>query len=121
MKRIAFTLIEVLVALSIVSIGLIALIKTESQQSLNLHHLEQKTIANLVASNLAVENRLKKNLSIGFNNGNYPLGNQTWYWQSNLNKTPNEQILKLSLHVFTDKKAMDEDKAMTQLELYLSK
>ena len=53
MKLKAFTLIEVLVALSIVSIGLIALVKTESQQSLNLERLERKTIANLVVSNLS--------------------------------------------------------------------
>jgi type II secretion system protein I len=120
-RRSAFTLIEVLVALSIVSIGLIALIKTESQQSQNLYHLEQKTIANLVTSNLAVENRLKKNLSIGFSNGSYPLGNQTWYWQSNLNPTPNNQIFKLSLLVFIDKQAKSDNKSISQLELYISK
>jgi len=117
----AFTLIEVLVALSIVSIGLIALIKTESQQSQNLGHLQQKTIANLVASNLGVENRLKKNHPLGFSNGDYKLGNQTWYWQSNLNPTTNDEIFKLSLHVYTDKKAMDNKKSISQLELYLSK
>ncbi len=60
MKRKSFTLIEILVALSIVSIGLIALIKAQSQQAQNISHLEQKTIANIVTSNLAFENRLKK-------------------------------------------------------------
>ena len=117
----AFTLIEVLVALSIVSIGLIALTKSESQQSQNLYRLEQKTIANLVISNLAVENRLKENHSIGFRNGSYLMGNQAWYWQSNLNATPNDQILKLSLLVYTDKNGLNNKNPITQLELYLSK
>jgi general secretion pathway protein I len=121
MKKKSFTLIEVLVALSIVSIGLIALTKTESQQSQNLHRLEQKTIANLVASNLAVESRLKGNHSIGFSNGNYQLGNRTWYWQSNLNKTPNDQILKMLLLIYSDKKAMNKKKSIARLELYLAK
>jgi len=121
MNKKAFTLIEVLVALSIVSIGLITLAKSESQQSQNLHRLEQKTIANLVASNLAVENRLSANHAIGFKNGNYPMGNQIWYWQSSLNATPDDQILKFSLFVFADKKAMDNKNSSAQLELYLSK
>ena len=121
MKLKAFTLIEVLVALSIVSIGLIALVKTESQQSLNLERLERKTIANLVLSNLSVENRLKKNHSLGFSNGNYKLGNQTWYWQSNLNPTPVNKIHKLSLFVYIDKKEIDNKNAIAQSELYLSK
>ena len=121
MNKKAFTLIEVLVALSIVSIGLIALTKSESQQAQNLYRLEQKTIANLVASNLAVENRLIKNHSIGFKNGNYAMDNQIWHWQSNLNATPDDQILKLSLLVFADKKAMDNKNSTAQLELYLSK
>ena len=121
MKRKSFTLIEILVALSIVSIGLIALIKAQSQQAQNLSHLEQKTIANIVTSNLAFENRLKKNHILGFSNGSYLLGDRTWYWQSNVNPTPEVDILKMSLSVFTDKKARDDKKSISQLELYLPK
>ena len=121
MKRKSFTLIEILVALSIVSIGLIALIKAQSQQAQNISHLEQKTIANIVTSNLAFENRLKKNPTLGFSNGSYLLGDRTWYWQSNVNPTPEVDILKMSLSVFTDKKARDDKKSISQLELYLPK
>ena len=121
MKNKAFSLIEVLVALSIVSIGLIALVQTESQQSQNLQHLEQKTIASLIASNLAVENRLKQNQSIGFSNGRYPMGNQTWPWESNLNETANDQIFKLIVSVYSDKKTMGSKEPIAQLELYIPK
>ena len=121
MKNKAFSLIEVLVALSIVSIGLIALVQTESQQSQNLHRLEQKTIAGLIASNLAVENRLKQNQSIGFSNGRYPMGNQTWLWESNLNETPNDQIFKLIVSVYSDKKTMGSKEPIALLELYIRK
>ena len=121
MKHKSFTLIEILVALSIVSIGLTVLIKAQSQQAQNLSHLEQKTIANLVTSNLALENRLRKNHTLGFSNGSYLLGNRTWYWQSNVNPTPDVDILKLSLSVFTDKKSMDDKQSISQLELYLPK
>ena len=121
MKKKSFTLIEVSVALSIVSIGLIALTQTGSQQSQNLHRLEQKNIANLVASNLAVESRLTENHAVGFTNGRYKMGNQTWYWQRNLNKTPDDQILKMSLLVYPDKQAMGDKKPTAQLEIYLAK
>ena len=121
MKFKSFTLVEILVALSIVSIGLIALVKAESQQSINLSILEQKTIANLVVSNLAVQNRLTKNHALGFSNGNYQLGNRTWYWQSNANPTADTDILKLSLGVFIDKKSRDGKQPISQLELYLPK
>ena len=120
MKK-ASTLIELLVALSIVSIGLIALTKSESQQSQNLYRLEQKTIANLVASNLSVENRLKENHTIGFRNGNYPMGNYTWFWQINTSSTPNDDILKLSLNVYNSKKALNNKNSTSQLELFVSK
>ena len=121
MKNKAFTLIEVLVALSIVSIALIALVQTESQQSQNLQRLEQKTIASIVASNLAAENRLKKNQSIGFSNGKYSMGNQTWLWETNLNETPNDQIFKLIVYVYSDKKTMGGNEPIAQLELYIRK
>ena len=121
MKNKAFTLIEVLVALSIVSIGLIALVQTESQQSQNLQRLQEKTIASLVASNLAAENRLKNNQAIGISNGSYPMGNQIWPWESNLNETANDQIFKLMVSVYSDKKTMASKEPIAQLELYIPK
>ena len=121
MKKRSFTLLELLIALSIVSIGLISLVKSETQQSQYLHQLEQKNIANLVISNLAVERRLQKNHSIGYKNGSYPMGRNTWYWQSNTNATANDQIIRMSLLVFPDKQAMSDKKSAAQLELYLAK
>ena len=78
-------------------------------------------IANLVASNLSVENRLKENHTIGFRNGNYQMGNNTWYWQINTSSTPNDGILKLSLNVFNSKKALNNKNSTSQLELFVSK
>lgn len=121
MKQQGFTLIEVLVALSITSVGLIGLIKAQTQSTQNIAILQQKTLANLVASNLAVEKRLGKQNSLGFKNGEYRLGKQIWYWQSNTNPTPNTDIVKLSLLVFTTKQRMSNKQPASQLELYLPK
>jgi len=121
MRQKGFTLIEVLVALSIASVGLISLIKAQTQSTKNLEILQHKTLANLAASNLAVEMRLNKTHPIGFKNGQYKLGRQYWYWQSNTNSTPNENIVKLSLSIFTNKQKMNDKQASSQLDLYLKK
>ena len=121
MKQTGFTLIEVLVALSIASVGLIGLIKAQTQSTQNLEILQHKTLANLVASNLAVEMRLNHKHPLGFKNGEYQLGKQHWYWQSNTNQTPNAEIVKLSLSVFSSKQRMNDKQTSSQLDLYLNK
>lgn len=121
MKQLGFTLIEVLVALSISSIGLIALIKAQTQSAQNLQILQHKTLANLAASNLAVEMRLASQSSLGFKNGEYQLAKQHWYWQSNTSSTPNSNIVKLSLSIFANKQKMSNKQPSSQLDLYLNK
>ncbi len=121
MKQQGFTLIEVLVALSIASVGLIGLIKAQTQSVQNLAHLQQKTLANLVASNLAIEKRLSSPQALGFKNGEYKMGKQIWYWQTNTNPTPSADIIKLSLLVFANKQSINEKRPASKLELYLTK
>ena len=121
MKQTGFTLIEVLVALSIISVGLVGLIKAQTQGVQNLEILQHKTLANLVASNLAVEMRLSSKHPLGFKNGKYQLGKQQWYWQTNTNPTANVSIVKLSLSIFADKQNMNNKQTSSQLDLYLNK
>jgi general secretion pathway protein I len=121
MKQRGFTLIEVLVALSIASVGLIGLIKAQTQSVQNLTHLQQKTLASLVASNIAIEKRLSGPHTLGFKNGKYKMGKQTWYWQTNANSTPSADIIKLSLSVFASKQLMNDKNPASKIELYLAK
>lgn len=119
-KQTGFTLIEVLVALSIVSIALIGLIKSQSQSIKNLAYFKQKTISNLAASNLAIEKRIIKP-SIGFSNGTYELGKQTWHWKAHTQPTPNTNIIKVSLSVFKDKTQLNNKNSSSKLEIYVQK
>ncbi len=121
MKQKGFTLVEVLVALSIASIGLIGLIKAQTQSTINLEILQHKTLANLVVSNLAVEMRLGNQRNLGFKNGEYKLGKRHWYWQSNTIPTPDKNIVKLSLSVYSNKQKMNDKQSSSQLDLYLNK
>ncbi|WP_369177956.1 type II secretion system minor pseudopilin GspI [Candidatus Thiodubiliella endoseptemdiera] len=119
-RKMGFTLIEVLVALSIVSIALIALIKLQSQSVKNLTYFKQKTLSNLVVSNLAVEKRLVKP-ALGFANGTYVLGKQTWHWKTHTKPTPNTKIIQVSISVFKDKVQLDAKNPLSALEIYVQK
>jgi general secretion pathway protein I len=57
-KNQGFTLIEILIALAILSISLTAIIKATSQNIKNTLYLQDKTIANWVAVNIMNEARL---------------------------------------------------------------
>jgi type II secretion system protein I len=83
-----FTLVETLIALVIVAVSLSALIKANQQNAQQIIYFKQKTLANLVLSNLNVEKRLGRKPNIGYQSGEYTLGKQTWYWLSHTQSTP---------------------------------
>ena len=95
-----FTLIEILVALTIVSIGLVGLVKAQSQQTKNLIYLEQKTIADLVAANLATEVRLNSKVFVGDRSGTKAMAQRTWKWRTSITPTPNTQIVQAMIYVY---------------------
>ena len=57
-KQSAFTLLEVLVALAVLAMGMGAVIKVVSSQSIQISYLKEKTIAQWVAINKANEVQL---------------------------------------------------------------
>jgi len=120
LRQTGFTLIEVLVALSIISIALIGLIKLQSQSVKNLTYFKQKTLSNLVASNLAIEKRLIKP-TLGRANGTYVLGKQTWHWKTQTRLTHNTNIIQISLSVFKDKAQIEAKNPLSKLEIYVQK
>jgi general secretion pathway protein I len=116
-----FTLIEVLIALAIVSISALGLSKLSDQSIKHSSYLELKTFANLAASNLAKNKRLNGGAVIGFDNGNYQLAKQTWLWTSHINATPNPDIFKLEMSVFQNKQQQEQDQHTAKYTLYLPK
>lgn len=97
------TLIEVLIALAILSIALAAVIRTTSQNILQLLYLQNKTIASWVGTLVINESRLgllklpmrpeTLNRSIDF------LG-QNWQYKANLSPTLNKHIRKINVEVY---------------------
>jgi type II secretion system protein I len=96
------TLIEVMVATAILALVLLAVIAVASQSQRSSLHLMKRTEAGWVANNVAAEIRAGLHGLItptGSFQGNYSLGDQSWYWQAKAHSEEERVIrLKISVH-----------------------
>lgn len=98
-----FTLLEVLVALVVVSVGLTAISRLGVQQAQSAQVLGDLTLAGWVASNAIELARLEpESLDVGRRQGQTTMGRQRWYWEMNIVQTEVESILRLDVEVFAD-------------------
>jgi general secretion pathway protein I len=95
-----FTLIEVLIALAILSIALTAIIKATAQNIRDTAYLQDKTIANWVGTQVINEARTGI-LKLGqepLEQTTEMLGQQ-WAWQATVAPTPNSHIREIHVDV----------------------
>jgi general secretion pathway protein I len=121
-KNHGFTLIEVLIALAILSIALTAIIKSTSQNIRDTTYIQNKNIANWVGSQ--VINEVRAGILVlptppdNLEQTTEMLG-QSWRWQANLIATPNPQIMEIHVAVF--KKSSDAKLISLVSYLYAAK
>ena len=98
-----FTLLEVLVALAILSIALVALIRTASLEARALAQLQEATLAQWVAANAIAELRIREpDAGPGRRQGRVELGGRRWRWQMQIQPSAEPRILRLDVDVFVD-------------------
>jgi general secretion pathway protein I len=115
-----FTLIEVMVALSVVAIGLMATIKAINEEINNAVITRNKMLGLWILENKVAEIRLNPVLPAnGVNQGKETLINQTWYWQTNAGITANAKIHKVEVSV-SDKPSKDFNDSLIKQSIYLS-
>ena len=86
-----FTLLEVLVALAVVSLALIAVIKTAGDTAAGTGYLREKTYAHWIAMNRMEELRIEgKWLRVGTQTGEEEMFGSEWRWIQKVSKSPNE-------------------------------
>jgi general secretion pathway protein I len=113
-----FTLLEVLVALAILTIALASTIKVTTNQSLNAEHLRDKTLAHWVAMNQIAEPQLTQEwLPVGKKQGTEEMGLREWHWQRIVSDTPDARVRRIQLKVFRDR---DDESPITQLTSFLT-
>jgi general secretion pathway protein I len=112
------TLVEVLIALVILSIALTAVIKSASQNIQNTFYLQNRTIATWIGTNVinsiragiikvpSMPDKLSQNDST--------LG-QNWTWNAVMNATPNPRIKQIIVEVYHQ----PDDKRFAHLESYV--
>ena len=77
-----FTLIEVMVALTIVAVAIGALIAAASSFTSNTSHLRDRTYARWVAANRLAEMRaLREWPDLGKSDGEAEMAKQSWFWR----------------------------------------
>lgn len=95
-----FTLLEVLIALLILSLVLVALIRAAGLQAQALAHHRDSTLAQWVAANVAAELRAEGAPSIGRQQGESRMGAQRWRWQAETSDTDVERVRRIEITVF---------------------
>jgi general secretion pathway protein I len=95
-----FTLIEVMAALVIVSLGMMAVIQAVSQTASNNAYLRQKTIAQWVAMNRITEIRLAAQPpTTGESSGEVEMAGERWRWSTQVTAVPTTTMRRIDVGV----------------------
>lgn len=98
-----FTLLEVLVALIVVSLGMLGVIEAVSMVANNTGHLRDKTIAHWVAMNRLAEVRLAgAPPALDKTSGEVEMAGRTWRWTMEVTQTAVETMRRIDISVRED-------------------
>ena len=101
MNRRGFTLIEVVIALAVVSLALLALVRTAGLGAEALAHQRETTYAGLVAANVLAETRVRERFpGTGRREGHATMAAREYRWQLVVQPTEEPSIRRLDVHVF---------------------
>lgn len=95
-----FTLIEVLVALIVVGLGMLAVIQTVSQTASNTSYIRDKTIAHWIAMNQLTQVRLQPSAPpVDKSSDEVEMAGRKWRWTMEVKQTPVESIRRIEVNV----------------------
>jgi general secretion pathway protein I len=102
-RRSGFTLIEVLVALAIIAIALMAAMRAAGQGTNNVGELRSRLLAGWVAENLLSEHRARRDwLPLGIQRGTGHEGGLEFAWREEVITTPNPSFRRVDVRVFAN-------------------
>ena len=105
-----FTLIEVLVALAIVSIALLAALRAAAQGTTSVGELRARLLAGWVAENRLAEHRARGDwLPLGIQRGRESQAGFEFVWREELVATPHPAFRRIDVFVFA---APEESRAL---------
>lgn len=114
-----FTLLEVLIALTIISLALGALISTSGSQANSAGYLKQKSIAHWVAMNEITQLQIEQAFpGKGDTKGSSEMAGNEWYWTRTVKETEDENSRQVEFKIYLDE---DRESSLSRLIGYLSR
>ncbi len=114
-----FTLIEVMVALTIIAISLSALLSTSGTQASSAGYLKHKTLAHWVAVNELTQIRIAKEFpDLGDKKGLTTMANNDWYWTRTTRATEDKNARQITFTLYADE---ERTKNLTSLIGYANR
>lgn len=99
-----FTLLEVMVAMAVLALALLALIETGGSSAATLERLRDKSLAQWVAMNTLAEYQLQQEAAKpGTSRGTASMAARDWYWTVTSKTTPDADVLRLEIEVRKEK------------------
>ena len=100
-----FTLIEVLVATSVIAIALAAVIRSTGLNVANAAYLRDKTFAHWVAMNQMAELQIERAYPpIGKKSGREEMAGRDWFWTREVKQSPDKDIRRVEIRVSMEEK-----------------
>ena len=103
MKRGArgFTLVEVLIALAVVAIALVAFVSAGAQNADYATYIHQRTIAQMIARNQLVQYQVAADWpSTGRHEGNVAMAGSRGHWEATIKGTADDHVRRADVRVF---------------------
>ena len=95
-----FTLVEVLVALAVLAIALIAVLRTMGQAVDTTIALREHNVALWVAQNRLAEHRIRRDWPApDTTDGEAEVGGEKWFWREQVSTTPESRIRRIEITV----------------------
>lgn len=96
-----FTLLEVLIALVVVALALLALTRTAGGQVSSFDALRERSLAGWVAANVLSETRITTPFPpVGTRDGRTRMANREWRWSLEVKATDDPDMRRLDVRVF---------------------
>lgn len=98
-----FTLIEMLVALAVFSLAVMALLNLSGESTRAVSAIEERAFAGVVAENRAVEAQTASSLeALGPAEGTESVGGRTWRWTRRVSDTADAAMVRVDIAVTRD-------------------
>lgn len=98
-----FTLLEVLIALAVVALTLVALLRASGMAADALMREREVTLATWVAANVLSDVRMQESFpAVGLRTGSMTMGFRDWAWSLSVQATDDPAMRRLEVRVFAD-------------------